>query len=312
MKMTGFNSPAEAARAEIERLKAEQSNPSVEETTEDEASVEEEDTLTVEEDDESVDFPESIETPRTSEDKDVEYWKQRFNVMEGKYRAETQAMRQDIYDLKELVQSLKSQPTPSQETAQAKIDALEEEYGPEFTEAVDQRIKRILKEQLGDVQKDITQVKTSQQQTEAERFEANLDTRAENWRKINTDPSFIAWLQTEEPTTGIKYHTSLLSHYNNRDVDKVARIFNFYSKNTKKPVNQPPVNDAAEELIAPPKRGSQTQNTIEVNDARIYKLADVNQFYREIRDGKYTGKPDYVKKMKAIYRQAHIEGRISG
>ena len=68
-----------------------------------------------------------------------------------------------------------------------------------------------------------TQVKSSQ-----ERFYESLDRDAQNWRTLNTDTGFNAWLQERQPLTQYKRNDFLQDAFQKLDVQTVAEFFNLY------------------------------------------------------------------------------------
>jgi hypothetical protein len=257
--------------------------------------------------------PEVKTDPRES---DPNYWKHRFDVIQGKYNKEVAELRDQVVSLNERLSYTPSKEEPMSAPASVEdaIDELATEYGEEFTTAIDKRVERIVKSHLKNIEAEFGEVKRTSARSVQEKFEDSLTSKVGNWKELNTNSDFIGWLGNVEPYTGISLHTILMSAYNNKDIDKVAKIFNDYNQLTTPQASErtryesPTPND----LIEPTKRGSISQNTAESNQGKVFTVGQVDQFYVDLRNGKFKGKDAWAESMRREIQLAGSEGRIVG
>lgn len=323
LELDGTQSPADAIREEINKMRKEAGfvDEGSEETVDTETDV-------IEPSDETEDDPfikdtfeevdnEPVITPR---EETAEYWKHRFDVVQGKYNAETARMGEQLSFLKGQIEELKSKPfeftDQSNQSVSEILDDLEEEYGPEFTNAIDKRISRVVKEQVQEVvngfQKDLTNVKQTTAATEQQMFEDVIDKLTPNWRSLNVNPEFVGWVQSNVETfSGVSFQDILVDAYNRRDAAKIAKIFNTYEQlKQKQSTKQTGTKAEANQLVSPNKRGSNSNATIENNSGKVFTQAQVQDFYQNLAQGAYAGKEAWVKSMKEEILKANAEGRI--
>lgn len=321
MELDGTQSPQDAIREEINKLRKEAGF--TDDTSDDTTDVTTEpDHLDLSDDDTqftTFDTTDDDDTVITPKEQTVDYWKHRFDVIQGKYNAETARMGEQINFLRGQMEELKSRPFESQQQSNQSVseilDDLESEYGPEFTSAIDKRISRIVKEQVenavGHLQQDLSSVKQSQAVSEQSMFEDVIDKLAPNWRSLNINPNFVSWVQANTETlSGLLFQDILIDAYNRRDAGKVAKIFNKYEEIKNKTARQTGVKAETSQLISPPKRGSSSHATIENNSGKVITQAQVQDFYQNLAQGVYAGKEAWVKSMKEEIMKANAEGRI--
>lgn len=311
MKMDGSQSPVDFLKAELEEMKKQRDEEfgepdNHEETDSNENSPNEEN--------------QDEQSNQVSREETVEYWKHRFDVVQGQQRADSQRSKEMISNLQEQIEELR-QSTQTQQTTYTSvedaIDELQEQYGEEFTKSLDARIermaKRLIKEETASVNQELITVRNSQKVSEQQMFEENLTKQAPNWQVTNVDPEFVTWLNAStEQLSGLSFYSILMNAYNNRELNKVAQIFNIFTnlKNKTNTNQSSQTSTEQQSLIAPPKRGSQTSATLDNNQGKVFTRSEVDTFYTNLQNGKYKGKEELAKQIKAEIHKANLEGRI--
>lgn len=315
LELDGTQSPADAIREEINKLRkeagfqeADTNEDSDVETNEDSST---EDILIP-----TANLDEPVITPK---EQTVDYWKHRFDVIQGKYNAETARMNEQIGFLRGQIEELKSKPQQDfsdDQNVTEILDDLEDQYGSEFTDAIDKRISRAVKQQVQEIvsgfQQDLSSVKQTQAASEQSMFEEVIDKLSPNWRALNVNPDFVNWVQNStESFSGVSFQDILIDSYNRRDASKIAKIFNTYEQlKTKTSTRQTGTKAEASQLVAPPKRGSASHATIENNSGQVFTQTQVQDFYSKLAQGAYKGKEAWVRSMKEEILKANSEGRI--
>lgn len=320
MNMDGTQHPADAVRKEIDKMRSSlnQQAESIEtDTLQENVDTEDQTELGM------LEVPSIEETiseskpTEVSREDTVDYWKHRFDVIQGKYHAETADLRGQVSSLRDTLEAFVAEPPKQpQSTFDNVLDNLEEEYGEEFSNALNTRIQTLVNAELSKVSskvdQEISSVKQVQAQNEEQLFQDSIAKFVPNWTSINTDPMFIDWLDNNvESFSGFNFMSILRSAYSNRDLDKVTKIFSTYIdavKRTKQ--QQPSVSQEQVSMISPPRRGSVTSNTLDNNSGKVFTQAEIQEFYQKLNAGDFKGKDDYVRQTKLAILQANADGRI--
>lgn len=238
-----------------------------------------------------------------------DYWKNRFDVLQGKYNAEVPRMSQQISELTEKIESLKAKPEePKTYVTPEQV----EEYGQDFVEfgrsVAREEIQTEndrLRSEIADLQAKIDGIEGRHQQSEQDRFYMDLNAKVPNWEQLNTDPEFLSWLGTVDPYAGASRHLLLKSAYDSMDADRVAYFFTSFTDSKPKPVEP---QAELEKQVAPPKKAKGTN----APPAKpVYTISQINQFYKDKKLGKFAGREEEAGRIEADIFAAQNEGRIS-
>jgi hypothetical protein len=253
--------------------------------------------------------PPKTETP--------EYWRQRFEVMQGKYNAEVPRLVEQVNALMQQVQESaqagKKEDPPAKNPASVEeaLAGLYETYGSDLTDALD----RLVQARVQKVEEKVSKVETATAQTAKEKFYGHLDRVAPDWRVLNTDPGFFAFLATPEEFTGIPFQALLASAFESGDAERTAKIFNTYSKTinpTSTPETPKEVQPTPDALATPAKRGGGDPGPAPQGGKKTYTMAEVNAFYKDLELGRYNGKEQEAARIENDILIANQEGRIRG
>jgi hypothetical protein len=265
--------------------------------------------------------------PAGGEEKDADYWRQRFEVMQGKYNAEVPRLTGQVSDLTERVNALSTDLQSAQagaadlagKTVDEALDDLEDEYGDKFVAAIDRRIDARLDQRLDARLNPVEQrVQKVEQASSESAINAALDQmhamgQLADWRTLNEDPDFITWLQNPAPFSGGKTFLQILrTAYASGHAVDTAEIFNTYEHLNKKPDPPAAKPDKAEPPVSPPRRGGGPQAQIDNANGDVLRMSDFQQLHRDYQDGKYRGREAEYQKKKAAFHKAAQEGRLIG
>ncbi len=193
------------------------------------------------------------EVPVQKETPKEDNWEQKYRTIEGKYRAEVPRLNSEVNQWKEYATSLSQRITelesaaktnPTKEPAQdADIQALETDY-PDFAKVLKKlqeehkaEIASLRKEIETGVTADIKSVKEDVQVSRQDRFDlAMRSIVGSDWKEIDTDPEFIAWLNDTIPYTKITKLQYLQDAARNFDVETVSNFFLGFKETKKEPV----------------------------------------------------------------------------
>lgn len=263
-------------------------------------------------------------------------WEAKYRTLQGKYDAEVPRLHQTVRELnaqmgsmQQLVANLNATPAPnqpSQPTAPPQklvSDKEVQEYGADTIDLV----RRVVREEVGPllgelrgqlnqfgsrVSSQVQQVATRQNMTADETFFARLDQALPEWKQINGNQQFHAWLSEVDPMTGITRQTYLDDARRNLDVARVTSIFNQFKAVTAQTVPATRSNPATEleKQIAPGKSRSDAAPVTPSPQKRTYTTTEISQFYDDVLRGKYKNRAQEKDQIERDIFLAQRENRI--
>lgn len=259
---------------------------------------------------------------------------QRLRTLEGKYNSETKQLRAELRaaqeeasNLRMLMATLQAAPpaqAPSAPPAQADFSEDAETYGSDLIAKAQNWAMAAIAPKLQELQAEVERLRTTSQVTTTKvaqtSVETTLDGAIQNWRDIDTDPAFHAWLDSVDPLSGNPRRGMLQTAYKNGEAARVLAIFRaFLAEHTAVTQPQghtaptPPAQPQAglvplEELAAPgrPRPGAPAPQ----NESRIFTHAQIAAFYRDVQQGKYRGREAEQQSTEAEILRAAREGRV--
>lgn len=190
---------------------------------------------------------------------DPEYWRQRFESFQGRFRvreeehkAQVTGLRQEIAELREQIQTRTAPSAPSA----TEIDLSEffspeqiKDLGEEDARAIAQAAMTTAMKTAKDVVAAELKPLRDQRQADAEeqarerraRFDEALEERVPNWRDLDKSEGWLAWLG-QENEDGEERQQVLDRHCAALNAPAVAKMFETYLKTKQRP--QPPVAPA--------------------------------------------------------------------
>lgn len=284
--------------------------------------------------------PEATNPPVTVSKDDYDKLEQRYRTLQGMLTAETSRSRSELQARDDAIKSLEDR-IAAQEQTKRKIERTpakyvtaedESEYGDTlemvrraareeaenyFAKQEDAYLEEIasLKTQLGQIQNTVVprveNMAHAQEDAIKSQFWAAIDTQVPNWRNINQDEGFRAWLLAEDPVTGATRQQFLTDARNQYNAPRVIGFFKEWERIAGGQTPAPKKNSQAEleKLVTPgPSRGGQAPTE---GKKKQWTRAEIRQFYQDKTTGKYASKPEEAKQMEADIIAAGREGRIS-
>jgi hypothetical protein len=270
-------------------------------------------------------------------------WEAKYRTLQGKYDAEVPRLHQDVRQLnaqlgsmQQLLASLNSQPNvqaqshpqqPAQPSAPKLVSDKDiQDYGADTIDLVRRVVREEVAPVLGQVREQLNQfgarfntqvqnVAARQNLTADEMFFARLDQMLPDWKVVNGDTKFHAWLSEIDPMTGIARQVYLDDARRSLDVMRVINIFNQYKSATPRsePASTPKPNPASEleKQIAPGRSRSDAAPVTSTAQKRSYTPAEISQFYDDVLRGKYKTRKQEMEQIERDIFAAQRENRIS-
>ena len=257
-------------------------------------------------------------------------WQQKYRSLQGMYNADVPRLNAVNRDLSSRVSQLEgllssmnepAQQTPVQSEKLITDDDVKE-YGDSIAvmrkaarEEVSQEIAQ-LKQQLGQLQgvlPQVQQVQAQQKKSGEQTFWNTIASEVPNWSDINNDPDFQSWLLEIDPLTGISRQTYLEDAQKNLDANRVVTFFRTWEGATGKTntaqVDRTTQQSQLQKQVAP---GRSRNNGVKASGQnRTYTPNDIQEFYADVRKGKYKGRDDERGRIERDIFAAQQEGRIN-
>lgn len=266
-------------------------------------------------------------------------WELKYRTLQGKYDAEIPRMQQQLRELaaqnvsyQQLLSNLNSsnQQAPVQGTQPVQKLTTDKDVTDYGADTID-LIRRVTREELSPIiarlegqlshfgsqmTNQVQQVQSRQILTAEQTFFMQLGQAVPDWRTVNADPRFRAWLAEVDNLTGITRQTYLDDARQNLDVNRVANIFSKWrSEAGSAPASQPApkVNPASEleRQIAPGK--SRTDGAPPTNpnaNKRTWTRDEISKYYDEVRRGVYNTRKQERDQIERDIFEAQRDGRI--
>jgi hypothetical protein len=272
---------------------------------------------------------EEVEEPIHNKEADLEYWKQKYSSLEGKYRNEVPELHDQLRNMEQILANLSAQDEPVKPgPAQNLITADEiEDYGSDMISVMRKAAKEALGGDIEALRKEnerlrnsLKNVSVATQETAREGMIRVMDKEVPGWKEQNEDQGFVAWLQNRDVYSGISRQELLVDAWNRNDTARVVALFRGYidqnalergAQTEPAPVEekpqQPQVN--MDTLVAP--GGSKASPAASAaSGKRSFTQAEIAAFYADVRTGKYRKRPEEQQKLEAEIFSAVNEGRI--
>lgn len=267
--------------------------------------------------------------PPVSVEEQLRQAQARYNSLQGKYNAETAALRSQVEQNNSLVRDLlarETAPTPaSVPTSQSPEDFLKsigateqdiKDYG-ELLPIVVRLAQNMYKPTIQKLETELSQLKNSAAAAAGASVEARkqqiwdaLDHAVPAWRVVNESDHFLDWLRVVDIFSGVTRHVALASAFKNLDRARVVAIFEAYAREHPEQARAPgaPIVDPAT-LVAPPIRGDQPPAAPEGSGSKkIWTEGEIRNFYARVRK-KVVSQEEYDRFQNEI-AAATAEGRV--
>jgi len=242
-------------------------------------------------------------------------WEHKYKTLQGIHNSHTADLKDRLRRLEAELQA-RAQPEPKKPEV-PEIDTKKD--AEVFGEDLVQMVVRIVDSKFGRLVNDFDErlkviearhaaTTETVQKTAKEVFLDRVKQAVPDLDAVNTNPAFLEWLADTDLVSGYVRQDILDHAAGSLDVGRVVGIFNAF-KATQAPAQAtvaPPAKQQLERQVAP----RSTAPAATPDTPRIYTVADVEQFYADVRRGLYRGKDAQAAAIEAELNQALSEGRV--
>lgn len=268
--------------------------------------------------------PDASEAPPAPAAPPAEPWEHRYRTLRGMHNrqmAEATRRAEAAEQERDALKAAQAAPKPD-----IRLDPKDAEtFGADLVGMAQRIAETVATAVVGKLEARIAQLEQKHEgavrqvaQTAEEVFLSRLAAQVPDYQAQNEDAGFLAWLGEIDPVYGVPRQAGLDSATQALDADRTARVFLAY-RNSRAPAPTPaaapapapaprPAPASLERQVAP---GTNAQPApLQPQEAAPITVADVTQFYNDVRRGVYRGRDAEKARIEATINQALAEGRI--
>ncbi len=250
--------------------------------------------------------------PPPSED-----WEHKYRTLQGVHSAHTRDLKTRIGELETHIAQLARQQqaaTPPQAPEVNPQDA--ETFGTDLVEMVRRTAEgmsgstiKTLNERIAALEQQLAGASAVASKTADEVFYERLTQLVPDWETINKDDGFLLWLSEVDPMYGQPRQAALTNAGNQRDVSRVAHVFNTFKGAVPQ---QPKPAPRQEPPVSPHSSGNGGAQMVQAaqGDKPYITIQAVEAFYRDVSKGLYRGRDQDLAQQEAVINAALAENRI--
>lgn len=247
--------------------------------------------------------------PKPPETEQVD-WEKRFKGLKKVHDEEVPELRSENESLKGQIEALEALVEKAETAAPAAQEPIftpeeVEEYGEDFLNMVQRAAEKIAKPNDSNVADELKTLKDQfegivqhQVKSEEDRFYDELTKEVPDWEQINEDEGFHAWLADEMPLTGRERQYFLQKAQQRFDAKTVITFFATWK------------GESGKQSYFPDSVTNSNELGDEPEDTDIITRADIEEFYKDKKLGRYRGKEDEARQIELKIFRARNEGRI--
>ena len=248
-----------------------------------------------------------------------EKWEHKYRRLQGKYDAEVPRLHQQVKELQAAIQQMQHQaqqppPPPAPEKPAEPERYVSDEdvanYGEDFVDIQ----RRITLDTTRELRKQVEELKAqlAQQgsQVQSVSFETRLLQEIPDFREVNNDPSWIAWLNEVDPLLRGPRRAIAQQAFVAGDVEAVKSYVDLWRK-SQAPAQPAPAVSRQQELQRQVQPSRATTSAPSSGGKKTYTMGEAEALFNRIQHLTAQGRIDEAKRLDAEISAAYAEGRIS-
>jgi uncharacterized protein YukE len=251
-----------------------------------------------------------------------EKWEHKYRRLQGKYDAEVPRLHQQVRELQAAIQQMQHQihappPAAPEKLAEPERYVSDEDvanYGEDFVD-IQRRIAldatRELRKQIDELKTQLAQTGQAVQQTgqavNTVTFEQRLVDTIPDFKAVNNDPTWIAWLNEVDPLLRGPRRMVAQAAYERGDVEAINGYVELFKQSRAAPT-KPEVN--REQELRRQVQPSRSAASAPINAQKTYTMAEADALFNRMQQLTAQGRIDEAKRLDAEISTAYAEGRV--
>lgn len=261
-------------------------------------------------------------------------WEHRARSLEGRVphlERTNAALLEELTNMRQLLATMQASGDAHVEEPPAPIERLvtdEEvtEYGSDLLDVVGRRAREEVAPELAKRDREIARLTAQlqgvngvQRATAHDRMNADLDAALPEWRNINVDPKFLAWVGLPDPFSGAIRLDMLKAAYGQCNTNRVLAFFKGFiaEEDALAPEPQPAPSTTQvqkvplQSLAAPGRAKAPATAPAASPDKPLISRAEISKFYADSAAGRYSKNEPERQRIEREIFAAQREGRIT-
>lgn len=244
-----------------------------------------------------------------------ENWEHKYKTLQGVFNAKVPKLQDQLQQaLDRIAQLEKAKPAEPPKKPEADPEDVVA-FGADMVEMVTRVAEKMFGHVARQLDERITQLETTLnttgnvvKHTAEQSFWAVFEQMVPDWREVNANEGFLAWLAEVDPISGVQRQELLDRALNGHDAQRLAAMFNVWKKLQAPPPPAPPTKPSMQEQVAPKAGGSPPPPS--APPVQIITSRQIERFYNEMAQGKFRGREKEAAVIEAQINQALAEGRV--
>lgn len=239
-----------------------------------------------------------------------EDFEQKYRTLQGKYSAEVPQLQRQLNELNAQHQRMLAEQAKREQKAepQAADPKDIENFGADLIEMVRRYIGQqdtAYEQRFAALEQKVSGVSHQSATTLEQTFYATLDQLVPDWKDINTDQRWLAWLGETDPVYGAPRQAALDAAHERMDVQRVANVFRAYKASLPPPAKPP---SSLANQVAP--SGAASAQPTAAPAKPVLSQKAITDFYNDLGRGRYAGREAEAASIEAEINLAVAEGRV--
>jgi len=273
------------------------------------------------------------QTQQSAPKADDESWEHKYKSIHGRFMRQSEQMRsmsEEITNLQNVIATMQTAPAASSTPPELRAERLItddelRDYGDDFLKVVGKKAKEELvpiiqsqAQKIEELERRLSGVTNVVQQDNTQKLLDALDQKLPQWRDLNNNPEFLAWLRLPDPFSGAIRHEMLKAAYTQGNASRVLAFFNGFlaEEAAVAPAKAEPDDEGQRlskvplESLAAPGRAKSAAGNATPAEKPFFTRANIAAFYANVAAGRYRGKDAEKANLEKQIFEAQREGRI--
>lgn len=244
-------------------------------------------------------------TPEPTPDKPtppkVDEWEHKFKTLQGMYNSEKRRTATELVEAQEKIKALESSLVAVEKTIPKKWDIRKyisaeelEKYDEEqlhtvlkaTLSAASEEVETLVKKEMSPLRDELEAARKNAKEVATDAFFTMLDVGVPDWREVNNDPKFHAWLAEPDELSGVERQAALTAAEQQLNGKRVIAIFKAFLKTQTPQVDESKAR--LERKVLPDVSVPTVVDNVSGNGGEAISRRAIREFYENVRKGRVT------------------------